>query len=210
MAPEQVLDTRHADARCDIYSLGCTLFYLLTGRKVYEGKGVVDRIMAHRTGAIPSIAKECKGASDEYDVLFRKMVAKQPDDRYQKMSDVCAALERLLKGEPVEQAALVEEPVAAAVGAAAAFGPADEGELIASVEAVEDVSLTNLPVVERETPSTAPGNFSINTAPTSRSARSSVARTGKMPKQPLDKRILIGAAVGIGIIAIAVVLWLVL
>nr|HPM85343.1 protein kinase [Candidatus Anammoximicrobium sp.] len=46
MAPEQAMDTKHADARADIYSLGVTLWYLLTGRPLYAGETTVEKLMA--------------------------------------------------------------------------------------------------------------------------------------------------------------------
>jgi serine/threonine protein kinase len=211
MAPEQVLDTRHADARCDIYSLGCTLFYLITGRKVYEGKGVVDRIMAHRTGAIPSLEKNRNGVSPQLDIVFAKMVAKQPDQRYQKMTEVCRALERFLKGEPVEDAkgTVVHEHDDPTAMYEDGIDEGKEAEIIASVEAAEDVSLTNLPTVERAD-SPRPGGFAINTVATaSRSSRAAAVRTvgaGATPK--LNKRLLIGGAIFAAVVLIGVVVWL--
>lgn len=208
MAPEQVLDTRNADARCDIYSLGCTLYFCLTGRKVYDGKGVVDRIMQHRTGEIPSIAKQIKGASPDLDVLFRKMVAKLPDDRYQKMTEVCAALERFLNGEPVEK---VEEPVAAAVGDAGGLLPVGDDEEVAMVEAADDVSLTNLPTVETAAPAGGFGGFAINTATaTPRTTKAATPRPAAGVKKPIDKRLLIGGAVGAVVLVVGLILWAVL
>ena len=93
MAPEQALDTKHADARSDIYSLGCSLFYLLTGQAVYGGDTLVKKILAHRESRIPSIQKIRPDAPEQIDRLFSKMVAKNADERYQTMTEVIADLE---------------------------------------------------------------------------------------------------------------------
>lgn len=190
MSPEQVVDTRHADARSDVYSLGCTLWFLLTARKLYDAKGVVDRIMKHRTGAIPELDKEVKGVSPQLAAVFAKMVAKQPGDRYQTMTEVCAALQRVLKGESEPSAApQVEEAVV------------EEAEVVAAVEAVDDVSLTNLPTVEAASSSEVPtfGGLAINTVePTVSVAIKPAARPAapaakpSSGKKPVDPRILIG------------------
>ena len=94
MAPEQAMDTRTADARADIYSLGVTLWYLLTGRAVYEGDTVVKKLMAHQNKPIPSLCSVCPQASPGLDAVFTKMIAKAPESRYQSMTEVIAALER--------------------------------------------------------------------------------------------------------------------
>ena len=94
MPPEQALDTRRADHRADIYSLGCTLYYLLTGQPVYGGDTVMERLVAHREHRIPSLKDACPAAPEWLNGVFQRMVAKKPRHRYQSVTEVISALER--------------------------------------------------------------------------------------------------------------------
>ncbi len=92
MAPEQAMNTRRADHRADIYSLGCTLHFLLTGQPVFGGETVMERIVAHREHSVPSLRKACPTAPPWLDAVFRKMVAKKPEDRYQSVTALVSDL----------------------------------------------------------------------------------------------------------------------
>ncbi|QDU15061.1 Serine/threonine-protein kinase PknB [Gimesia maris] len=93
MSPEQAQSTHTADNRSDIYSLGCSLYYLLTGDSVYGGQTIVNRIMAHRDQPIPSLCSSQIHVPSDVDALYQKMIAKQPEDRFQSMSEVISAIE---------------------------------------------------------------------------------------------------------------------
>jgi serine/threonine protein kinase len=110
MAPEQAEDTHNADHRADIYALGCSLYRLLTGEALYQGDALIKILMAHRDAAIPSLRDQRPDVSEELDSVFKKMVAKAPEDRYQSMSEVIAALEGCRVAAPVGAGPLDLEP----------------------------------------------------------------------------------------------------
>ena len=95
MAPEQALNPHDVDARADVYGLGCTLYYLLTGRPPFEGNRAMQILLDHREKPIPSVRAvrpECPPALDAY---FHRLLAKRPEDRPASMREVIADLERI-------------------------------------------------------------------------------------------------------------------
>lgn len=96
MSPEQSVDPRQADYRSDIYSLGCTMYFLLTGKGPYSKDTTMATLMAHSTEKIPQIQSVRPEVPQEVQAVFAKMVAKNPRDRYQEMSEVIADIVRIL------------------------------------------------------------------------------------------------------------------
>ena len=95
MAPEQWENSGGVDIRADIYSLGCTLFYLLSGRAPYGGDSYRSnrkKLMAHVVAPIPSLIDACPECPEELEAVFQRMLAKEPEDRYASPRDVADAI----------------------------------------------------------------------------------------------------------------------
>ena len=92
MSPEQMTSTRDADHRSDIYSLGCVLYVLLTAKPVFAGASAMTKLVGHLHSQAPSLHLSVTGAPEQLDHVFQRMVAKNPDDRFQSMSEVLQGL----------------------------------------------------------------------------------------------------------------------
>jgi phosphate ABC transporter phosphate-binding protein len=97
MAPEQAVDSSTVDHRVDIYSLGCTLFYLLTGRPLYSGSSLMSLLLQHRDTPPPALVEHRPDAPDFLSAIYLRMVAKKPSDRYASMTEVVLALDEASK-----------------------------------------------------------------------------------------------------------------
>jgi len=98
MAPEQALNSRQADQRADVYSLGCTLAFLLLGRPPYGGQTMMEKLIAHREQPIPSLRALNGDVPVELDAVFAKMIAKRPEQRHQRMAELIPELQKLGSG----------------------------------------------------------------------------------------------------------------
>ena len=123
MAPEQWEDTHTADLRTDLYALGCTLFFLLTGRAPFatdDYKSVVKKMAAHVNAPIPDLKAIRPEVPDGVDAIYRRLMSKQPEDRYSSAAELAQALSPFLEsGFPDTSTVALERPQPAPLIAAA-------------------------------------------------------------------------------------------
>jgi anti-sigma factor RsiW len=93
MAPEQATDAHAADSRADIYSLGCTLYFLLTGKLPFPEGTILDKLMAHGTRTPRPLSAFRKDVPAALVRVIERMMAKDPAQRYQTPAQVAEALQ---------------------------------------------------------------------------------------------------------------------
>lgn len=97
MAPEAAL-AKKIDHRVDIYSLGATLYHLLTGKTPYHGTSATEVLKAHVMDPLPPLQDLNPEVNDDVCALVERMMAKKADERYQSAAEVVAEIERLQGG----------------------------------------------------------------------------------------------------------------
>jgi serine/threonine-protein kinase len=135
LSPEQARDSHEVDHRSDLYSLGCTLYFLLTAQPPFLGATtLVDKLFAHTEQEPPPVRDVRPDAPDGLAEVLAKMMAKRREDRYQTAAEVAAALQPFTRAN------------------AAGTGPAAEP----AFEIVEAVAVTPAPRVEPATDTAPP------------------------------------------------------
>jgi serine/threonine protein kinase len=97
MAPEQAEDPRSADIRADLFSVGGTFYFLLTGEVPFPGKGLMRKLGRLLTESAPSVAARRPDVPSDLDALIRKLMARDPADRFQTPAELSEALEAFLR-----------------------------------------------------------------------------------------------------------------
>lgn len=101
MPPEQA-DGSAADARADIYALGCTMFHALVGRVPFKGKSLMDILVQHMTKTPDSPTELNPSVPQPLSNICLKMMAKEAEDRFPDMEALAAALDTFLVGGSVQ------------------------------------------------------------------------------------------------------------
>ncbi|MGH7143498.1 MAG: serine/threonine protein kinase [Planctomycetota bacterium] len=104
ISPELARGVRDVDVRSDLYSLGATLYHIVTGQVPYESENSVQVMMAHIKEPIPRCREKRPELSPGLEALIMKLMAKKPEERYQSCTEVLQAIERVLDGKMPDEA----------------------------------------------------------------------------------------------------------
>jgi eukaryotic-like serine/threonine-protein kinase len=138
MAPEQAAGIQNADRRSDIYSLGCTLYYALSRRMPFRGGDAVSKVYRHRMEEPEKLEKIALQVPKEFAALVRKMMGKDPADRYQNAAELCHDLKRWLEAD------LVRHLIGSAAETGQVFHPPPPEIDSAEIQIEEGISLRSL------------------------------------------------------------------
>lgn len=100
IAPEQARDSHRADHRADLYSLGCTFYFLLTGRVPFPEGSVIEKLLKHQLDDPQPIEAVQPTISRHVGAIVRQLMAKQPSQRYQSATELIDALLNLPNTPP--------------------------------------------------------------------------------------------------------------
>ncbi|HSG71452.1 MAG TPA: serine/threonine-protein kinase, partial [Planctomycetaceae bacterium] len=97
LAPEQALDSHTVDSRADIYGLGCTLYFMLTGHPPFTDGTLAQRLLSHQTKAPPSVLVDRPDIPKSLLDILEKMMEKKAEDRYQTAREVAEVMASWLR-----------------------------------------------------------------------------------------------------------------
>jgi tRNA A-37 threonylcarbamoyl transferase component Bud32 len=95
IAPEQLENAHEAGVRADLYSLGCTFYFLLTGQVPFPGGTLIQKLDKQRWATAPPVDQLRPDVPAGVAAVVRKLMAKRPEDRYQTPAELVAALDYL-------------------------------------------------------------------------------------------------------------------
>jgi serine/threonine-protein kinase len=151
MAPEQARDSRAASLQSDIYSLGCTFYYVLTGIPPYPGGDITDKLTRHVRSPAPDVRDLRPDVPASLAEVMLRMMAKRPEDRFASYAELMAELDRVVVDDSRSPSvALVPLDDVGSVAAAPAWGqagspPVARGPDLRAPSSIPEISLANLP-----------------------------------------------------------------
>ncbi|MFM9059451.1 MAG: serine/threonine-protein kinase, partial [Planctomycetaceae bacterium] len=101
IAPEQARDAREADVRSDLYSLGCTLFFMLAGRPPFAEGSMVQKLLQHQQEPPPALDAVRPDVPRRFAAIVGRLMEKDPAARYQRPAELVADLAACAEAEGI-------------------------------------------------------------------------------------------------------------
>ena len=116
LAPEQARNSHMVDIRADLYALGCTLYFMLTGRTPFGGDNVYEKLIAHTTAEAEPITSYRTDVPASVEAIVYKLLSKKPEDRFSTPAELATALAAAAKmpadaSAPMPPVPVVKAPV---------------------------------------------------------------------------------------------------
>ena len=111
LAPEQAINSHDIDLRADIYGLGCTMYYALTGHPPFPNGTLAQRIALHQSKMPPAIGVDRPDCPAPLVAICFKMLQKEVDSRYQNCLEISIALEAWLQTQGIDATKNVADPI---------------------------------------------------------------------------------------------------
>jgi eukaryotic-like serine/threonine-protein kinase len=173
LAPEQALDSHTVDGRADIYSLGATFYFMLTGRPPFNEGTIAQKLIWHQTRNPEPIREIRPEVPEGVAAIIEKMMAKEPDQRFLSPAELADALEPWVLQTPIDPPPEREMPQLSAAAQSTGGGPAT------TVRQMQQVAARTAGSAEAKPIAPEPGSGAKKTAPSSGTGR------GARPAQPV-------------------------
>ncbi len=217
IAPEQILDAASADIRADLYSLGCTLYVLLTGKPPFRDKSLDGLLLAHQSQQAAPVNEVRPEAPAELAAVVARLLAKDPAQRYQKPVEVAQALAPFAK-HGLKPLPAAPKPATSAGSSApspetAAGDPRPHGSRTVAGKAkapsatmAGEKAAANQVSGQHDAPTPALRPTMIERSPTiARAGKKTSTKSGRSAGQKPSKQLQLGVALGIAmLLAVAI------
>lgn len=196
IAPEQVTNNKGVDARADIYSLGCTFFYLLTGKTPFSGESVSERLAKHQTLPAPDVRTFRSDCPPAIANLLARMMSKRPADRPNSATELMTWMKQLGAGKNLTPIAPAGDTVVDGTSYQATIDDtslSSDGEVV--MAEVESFDFDSLPPVDLGTQTPIPKPVQTLAKPDKKRKTSVSAADGQ-------QQVLLGAGLALATIAL--------